>query len=63
MQVLRLELPVGDHTLALCAVDEAGRAVGSSVARSVSVEDGRNSYLVVTAVDAGIIGGAAAVDR
>jgi len=63
VQVLRLELPVGDHTLALCAVDEAGRAVGSSVARSVSVEDGRNAYLVVTAVDAGIIGGAAAVDR
>ena len=63
IQVLRLELPVGTHALALRAVDEAGQAVGVAGLRQVTVEDGRNTYLVVTALDAGILGPAPADDR
>ena len=57
IQVARLELPAGEHTLATAAVDEAGATVGVRSARRVTVEDGRNTYVVLTAVDAGIIGG------
>lgn len=56
IQVLRLELPVGRHALALRAVDEAGQPVGAAGLRHVTVEDGRNAYVVVTALDAGILG-------
>jgi len=56
IQVLRLELPVGTHALALRAVDEAGHPVGAAGLRQVEVGDGRNTYLVVTALDAGILG-------
>lgn len=56
IQVVRIELPAGTHTLALRAVDEAGHPVGPAVPRSVTVADGRNTYVVVQAPDAGIIG-------
>jgi hypothetical protein len=51
-----MELPAGQHTLALQAVDRQGMSVGRAVPRSVTVTDGRNTYVVVTAVDAGILG-------
>jgi tetratricopeptide (TPR) repeat protein len=56
IQVVRMELPAGQHTLALQAVDRQGMSVGRAVPRSVTVTDGRNTYVVVTAVDAGILG-------
>ena len=55
IQVARLELPVGEHELRLASVDDSG-TLGPMVRRHVRVEDGRNAYVVVTAVDAGIIG-------
>jgi tetratricopeptide (TPR) repeat protein len=56
IQVVRIELPAGTHTLALRAIDEAGHPVGPAVPRSVTVADGRNTYVVLQAPDAGIIG-------
>jgi hypothetical protein len=56
IQVVRMELPAGAHTLAFQAVDRQGMPVGKAVRESVTVADGRNSYVVVTAVDAGIVG-------
>lgn len=60
IQVARVELPAGEHALAVSAVDETGRALGPAVPRSVTVADGRNTYLVVAAVDGGIVGDAGA---
>lgn len=56
IQVLRLELPQGDHRLALSAVDAGGRRIGPAAEVPVVVADGRNTYLLVQATDAGIIG-------
>ena len=61
IQVARLELPAGEHDLHLAPVDDA-RTLGPMVRRRVRVEDGRSAYVVVTAVDAGIVGDAGATD-
>jgi hypothetical protein len=57
IQVLRLELPAGTHTLALRPLAHDGQPLGEPVARSVTVCDGRNSYLLARVGDAGFIGG------
>ncbi len=54
IQVLRAELPIGEHTIELAPVDGGGVPIGSPKEVSVSIEDGRNRYLVVTAPDAAI---------
>jgi hypothetical protein len=56
IQVLRLELPVGQHTLALQPVDRNGQPTGTAIPQTVTVLDGRNTYVVAQATDAGIIG-------
>ena len=56
IQVLRLELPAGEHTLALQPVDRSGRPLGVAVPRTVTVLDGRNTYVLAQATDAGIVG-------
>ena len=56
IQVLRLELPAGTHTLTLRPLDHGGRPLGEPVPQSVTVSNGRNSYLVVQAADTGFIG-------
>ena len=56
IQVVRMELPAGQHTLALQAVDRQGMPVGKAMRESVTVADGRNTYVVAQAPDAGIIG-------
>jgi hypothetical protein len=56
IQVLRLELPAGRHTLGLAALDRAGQPLGAPVERQIEVSDGRNTYLVVVATDSGILG-------
>jgi hypothetical protein len=56
LQVVRLELPVGDHRLDLTAVDGAGHPFGVRGPLPVTVADGRTTYVVVHATDAGIIG-------
>ena len=55
-QVLRLELPVGTHTLQLRPLDRQGRPLGQPVPQTVTVADGRNTYLLMQATDAGFVG-------
>jgi hypothetical protein len=54
--VLRLELPVGTHTLQLRPLDRRGQPLGRPVEQSVQVADGRNTYLLLQATDAGLVG-------
>jgi hypothetical protein len=56
IQVLRLELPAGRHTLDLRPLDRSGRPLGDAVNRTVTVLDGRNTYVLVQATDAGVVG-------
>lgn len=56
IQVLRLELPAGEHTLAIQPLDRNGRPLGDAVPRTVTVLDGRNTYVLTQATDAGIVG-------
>lgn len=46
IQVLRLELPVGQHQIGLVPVDQAGRACGPVTEKLVSVVDGANTYVL-----------------
>lgn len=46
IQVLRLELPAGTHSLGLAPLDRAGRSCGPEVVCNVSVADGRNTYVL-----------------
>jgi hypothetical protein len=63
IQVLRLELPAGTHTLALRPLAHDGQPLGEPVSRSVTVIDGRNSYLLARVGDAGLIGQPLTHDR
>jgi hypothetical protein len=45
IQVLRLELPVGDHQIALQPLG-SGRAMGPGEATQVHIENGRNTYVL-----------------
>ena len=56
IQVLRLELPVGTHTLEMRPLDRQGQPLGQPVPQTVTVADGRNTYLLVQATDAGFVG-------
>jgi hypothetical protein len=56
IQVLRLELPVGQHTLALRPIDRSGRPLGDAVPQTVTILDGRNTYVLAQATDSGIVG-------
>jgi tetratricopeptide (TPR) repeat protein len=56
IQVLRLELPVGTHTLEMRPLDRQGQQLGPAVPQTVTVADGRNTYLLVQASDAGLVG-------
>ncbi len=51
IQVLRAELPAGAHTVELTPVGVGGVPVGASRKVSVSIEDGRNCYLLAVAPD------------
>lgn len=56
IQVMRLELPAGSHTLLLRPLDSRGMQLGPAVPQAVDVLDGRDSYLLVRAADGGFIG-------
>ena len=56
IQTMRLELPVGTHTLLLRPLDRQGRPLSQPVPQTVTVADGRNTYLLVQATDAGFVG-------
>ena len=52
VQVLRAEIPVGVRRLALTPVGPGGGGRGPTRSVDVTIEDGRNQYLVVFAADA-----------
>lgn len=52
VQVLRAELPVGEHRIGITAVGTAGQPLGPASEMTVRLEDGRNSYLTAISGDA-----------
>jgi len=56
IRTCRLELPVGDHDLTLRPLDRQGRPAGRGVIHPVHVADGRDTFVVVSVPEAGIIG-------
>jgi hypothetical protein len=48
IQVLRLELPAGEHQLALRSLSRAGHPSAPSDARRITIEDGRNTYVLAS---------------
>jgi hypothetical protein len=48
IQVLRLELPAGEHSLTLQPTGASGLAIGGPEAVRVPVADGRNTYVLAT---------------
>jgi hypothetical protein len=55
IQVLRLELPAGEHQLSLTPRDTRG-LFGSSAQRTILVEDGRNTYVMACFPDDELVG-------
>ena len=48
IQVVRLELPVGEHQLTLRPLSHGGRGFGEGATQSVTVSDGRNTYVLAS---------------
>lgn len=55
IQVLRLELPAGEHALNLRAMSVYG-AIGPDYTRNIQVADGRNTYVLANFPDARLVG-------
>lgn len=55
IQVLRLELPAGEHRIALTPTS-GKRVIGKSVEHTLIVDDGRNTYLMANFPDSKMIG-------
>jgi hypothetical protein len=56
IQVLRLELPAGEHQLAFKPLDHGGRPMGQGAMQSVTVADGRNTYVLASFPDQRLVG-------
>jgi hypothetical protein len=56
IQVLRLELPVGQYPLSLAPHSARGTACGPAVSADVTIQDGRNSYVLATFPGPQIVG-------
>ncbi|HZL88779.1 MAG TPA: hypothetical protein VFB96_10430, partial [Pirellulaceae bacterium] len=48
IQVLRLELPAGEHQLSLTPLNYHGRPHGQKTTQAITVADGRNTYVLAT---------------
>ena len=55
IQVLRIELPAGQHQIGVAPVAQYG-AVGAQRRQSVTILDGRNTYLLANFPDARLVG-------
>ncbi len=51
IQVLRVELPSGEHNLKLNSLGSDGREIGAGITKRVSMIDGKNEYLIVIVPD------------
>jgi hypothetical protein len=49
-------MPVGAHAMLVQPLDRHGQPLGQAVEQSVTVADGRNTYLLVRATDVGLVG-------
>jgi hypothetical protein len=56
IQVCRLELPVGEHALGFRPLGHNGRPMGGAAPLRVQVEDGQNTYVLVTYPGARMVG-------
>lgn len=56
IQVLRVELPAGEHSLTLQATGRNGQYVGGAYTAKVPVRDGRNSYVLANFPDGKLVG-------
>ncbi|MFM8274914.1 MAG: COG3014 family protein [Gemmata sp.] len=56
IQVLRLELPAGEHTMSLQPMGKSGQHIGAAEGIKVQVRDGRNTYLLGNFPDAKLAG-------
>ncbi|WP_146390313.1 hypothetical protein [Allorhodopirellula solitaria] len=54
IQVLRAELPVGDHPIELAPIGADGFSIGPQRSTTVRIANGRNTYLVVVAPSANL---------
>lgn len=56
IQVLRLELPAGEHELTLRPINPAGVPVGRGATQRIAVIDSRNTYVLASFPDAQLVG-------
>lgn len=56
IQVLRLELPAGEHNMILQAVGKNGQGIGGASTTKIQIADGRNTYVLANFPDANLVG-------
>jgi hypothetical protein len=56
IQVLRLDLPAGDHDLALRALGPSNMSLGPGASRRLRIADGRNTYVLANFPDGPLVG-------
>lgn len=56
IQVLRVELPAGEHVLSLQPLGHGSQPLASAATRRVSIADGRNTYLLANFPDGPLVG-------
>lgn len=56
IQVARIELPAGEHDIGLRAIGHAGHPLAPPITHHVTIDDGRNTYLIVNVPDAHVVG-------
>jgi uncharacterized protein len=58
IQVLRVELPAGRHQLSLQSAGATGRTLGQPAVQTVTIENGRNTYVLANFPDVNLVGSA-----
>jgi hypothetical protein len=56
IQVLRLELPAGEHDLTLRPLNGGGTTIGRAAVQRVSIADSRNTYVLASFPDSQLVG-------
>lgn len=56
IQVLRLELPAGEHNVTLQALGKNGQYIGGATPTKIQIADGRNTYVLANFPDANLVG-------
>jgi uncharacterized protein len=56
IQVLRVELPEGEHEIALQPLGASGRATAGAARRRVAIANGRNTYLLASFPESQLVG-------